>query len=43
MNIDDKIWKDWLLFVTEKHGTSRKVSEELELALKEYMQHHKKA
>ena len=42
MNIDENLWKEWLLFVTEKHGTSRKVGEELEKALREYMDRHKK-
>jgi hypothetical protein len=26
INIDASLWKEWLLFVVEKYGTSRKVS-----------------
>jgi hypothetical protein len=41
IQVDEKLWTEWLLFVTKKHGTSRKVSEELEAALIEYMERHK--
>jgi hypothetical protein len=41
MNIDETLWKEWLIFVTQKYGTSRKVSEELEKAIREYMDLHK--
>jgi hypothetical protein len=32
-----RTWKHWLLFVLEKHGSSRKVSEETARVPKEYM------
>jgi hypothetical protein len=40
VNIDEDTWKRWLLFVIQKHGTSRRVSEETARALKEYMKEH---
>lgn len=39
--IDEKLWTEWLLFVTKKYGTGRKASEELEKALREYMEKHR--
>jgi hypothetical protein len=41
VQLDEKLWTEWLLFVTKRHGTARKASEELEQALREYMEHHK--
>ena len=41
LNVDEETWRQWVIFVTTKHGTGRMVSEETEKALKEYMQHHK--
>lgn len=35
--IDSELWKEWTLFVVKKTGSTRKLSEELEKALKEYM------
>jgi len=32
VQIDEKLWTEWLLFVTKKRGTGRKASEELENA-----------
>jgi len=43
INIDEDIWQQWLIFVVQKHGTSRRVSEETALALQEYMNKHSKA
>lgn len=40
VNIDEDIWKQWLIFVIQKHGSSRKVSEETARAVKEYMKKH---
>jgi hypothetical protein len=37
INIDDRVWKDWMKFVIEKTGSVRKLSEEMENALREYM------
>jgi len=41
INIDANLWKEWLLFVVEKYGTSRKVSIALADAIREYMKKHK--
>lgn len=41
INIDPDLWKEWTLFVVKKTGSTRKLSEELEKAIKEYMQKHK--
>ena len=40
INIDDKVWQDWLVFVVRKYGTSRKVSEATEEALREYIKNN---
>jgi len=37
-----KIWQEWCKFVVDKTGSSRKVSEELENAIKEYMKRSKR-
>jgi len=37
ITIDDKLWKEWTMFVINKSGSSRKLSEELEIAIAEYM------
>jgi len=37
INIDEKLWSEWLIFVIKKYGTGRKVSEALEDAIREYM------
>jgi hypothetical protein len=39
--IDKELWKEWTLFVVNKTGSARKLSEELEKALREYMNRHK--
>ncbi len=38
INIDEKLWHEWLVFVVKKYGTSRKVSEALADAIKQYME-----
>jgi hypothetical protein len=38
INIDKQTWNQWNHFVLDKTGSTRKVSEELEKALKEYME-----
>jgi len=38
--IDEELWRKWTHFVIDKRGTARKLSEELESALKEYMERH---
>lgn len=40
INIDKQTWNQWNHFVLDKTGSTRKVSEELEKALKEYMEKH---
>jgi len=37
INIDKETWMDWVKFVVNKTGSARKMSEELEKALQEYM------
>jgi hypothetical protein len=41
INIDKATWQDWIKFVVNKTGSARKISEELELALHEYMKKHR--
>jgi hypothetical protein len=41
INIDKKTWGDWIRFVVNKTGSARKISEELEIALQEYMKKHR--
>ncbi|MEM2045543.1 MAG: hypothetical protein QXO20_05125 [Candidatus Bathyarchaeia archaeon] len=41
INVDSELWKEWTLFVVKKTGSTRKLSEELEKAIKEYMDRHK--
>jgi hypothetical protein len=40
INIDRETWSEWVKFVVIKTGSARKISEELEKALKEYMKKH---
>lgn len=42
INVDDKLWKEWMIFVLNETGSSRKTSEVLEKAMKEYMEKHKR-
>lgn len=35
--IDVELWKEWTKFVIDKTGSARKLSEEIEKALKQYM------
>lgn len=37
ISVDEELWKQWTMFVIEKTGSARKLSEEIEKALKEYM------
>jgi metal-responsive CopG/Arc/MetJ family transcriptional regulator len=41
ININDKLWRTWTKFAIDKTGSSRKASELVEDALKEYMERHK--
>ena len=40
LNIDDKLWQEWLVYVVKKTGSSRKVSDYTVEALVEYMKNH---
>jgi len=40
ISIDEGLWKKWIIFVVKKTGSTRKISDELENALKEYMERH---
>lgn len=43
VNIDKDIWREWNHFVIDATGSARKVSEQLEMALVDYMKNHKVA
>ena len=40
INIDKETWTSWIKFVVNKTGSARKMSDELEKALVEYMKKH---
>jgi len=40
--VDPELWKQWTIFVVNKTGSARKLSDEVENALREYMARHKK-
>ena len=40
LNIDEQLWTKWVIYVVTKTGTTRKVSEETQKALEEYMSNH---
>ena len=42
LSIDPNLWKEWTKFVIDKTGSARKLSEEAENALTEYMDSHKR-
>ena len=41
ITIDENLWKEWTKFVIDKTGSARKLSEEIENALREYMKRKK--
>lgn len=41
VTIDEDLWKEWQIFVIGKTGKGRKGSEEIEAALRQYMQNNK--
>ena len=41
INVEDSLWREWIKFVVDKTGSARKGSEELELAMIEYMERHR--
>jgi len=40
LNVDDKFWAEWTMYVHKKTKTTYKVSEETQKALDEYMKNH---
>jgi hypothetical protein len=40
--VDSKLWTDWIQFVVARTGSARKLSEEIEKALRYYMVHGRK-
>jgi metal-responsive CopG/Arc/MetJ family transcriptional regulator len=37
ISVDEELWKEWTIFVIKKTGSARKLSEEIENALRDYM------
>ena len=37
ISVDEELWKQWTMFVIEKTGSARKLSEEIEKAIRQYM------
>lgn len=42
IRVDEGLWTEWQIFVLKKTGKGRKASDEIENALREYMNNHKK-
>jgi metal-responsive CopG/Arc/MetJ family transcriptional regulator len=40
--IQEKLWSEWMHFVIDQYGSSRKASEALEDAMREFMQNKTK-
>lgn len=40
--VDPALWRDFVTFVVQKYGTAKRTSEELELAMNEYLRNHRK-
>jgi len=40
--VDDQLWKRFLSYAVKKYGTAKKVSVEVEAAVKEYLDRHEK-
>lgn len=40
--VDKKLWKRFLMYVFEKHGSAKKASVEVEVAIREYLDNHEK-
>lgn len=38
ISIDEKLWEEFVIFVVKKTGSSRKISQEVENAIKFYME-----
>jgi metal-responsive CopG/Arc/MetJ family transcriptional regulator len=41
ISVDDKLWREWIDFVVHETGSTRKISEWTEDAIREFMQKHK--
>jgi len=37
VSVDDKLWREWISFVVDETGSTRKISEWTEDAIREYM------
>lgn len=42
VSMEPELWRDWVHFVLDKTGSARKASEELQIAMREYMAKHKR-
>jgi len=40
IQVEEKLWKSFLSFIIKKHGTTKKTSAEIEVAIREYLNHH---
>lgn len=40
ISIDESLWTEWNMYVIRKRGSARKLSEEIENALRDYMQNN---
>jgi len=40
INLNKGTWSDWIRFVVNRTGSARKISEELEKAIQEYIKKH---
>ena len=38
ISVDEKLWREWIRFVVDIRGSTRKISEEVEKALLTYME-----
>jgi metal-responsive CopG/Arc/MetJ family transcriptional regulator len=43
VSVDDKLWREWIDFVVHETGSTRKISEWTEDAIRDYMQKKKEA
>jgi len=41
VSVDDALWRQWISFVVEETGSTRKISEWTENAIREYMKKRK--
>jgi hypothetical protein len=41
IHIQDGLWREWVKFVVDRTGSARKASQEIENAMKEYIERHR--